>query len=291
MSKKVLITGSSAGFGQLTVNTLIKSGHQVAASMRDPNGRNKKVADELRSAGAKIVELDVTQESSVEKGCGQAVRELGGLDVVVNNAGVGILGLQESYTAEDWKKIFDVNVFGVQRVNRAVLPHLREQRSGLLVQISSILGRITLPFYGPYNATKWAVEAMAENYRWELSSFGVDSVIIEPGGFPTSFFNALLKPSDQSREASYGDIANMPQHAFEAFEGALKQNPEQNPQNVADAILKVIDTPAGQRPFRTIVDKMGMGDPIGGYNEQLEKITTGIFGAFGMDGVMKLQTK
>ena len=124
-----------------------------------------------------------------------AVDQAGGLDVVINNAGVGVLGLQEAFTIDDWQKLFDINVFGVQRVNRAVIPGMRARGSGLLIQVASILGRMTIPFYGPYNASKWALEALSENYRTELSGFGVDCCIVEPGGYPTNFMANLMTPS------------------------------------------------------------------------------------------------
>lgn len=229
MSKKILITGASGGFGKLTAKTLLEQGHTVAASMRNAEGRNKEHADELAAAGATIVEIDVTNTDSVNNGVQKTIDALGGLDVVINNAGVGVLGLQEQFTPEDWQRLFDINVFGVQRINRAALPHLRNQGSGLLVQVSSLLGRMTMPFYGPYNASKWAVEALAENYRSELSGLGIDSVIVEPGGFPTSFFSSLIEPSDRSQDASYGELVQAPKQFFDNFEGALASNPAQNP--------------------------------------------------------------
>lgn len=286
---KILITGANGGFGALTVHTLLKEGHQVVATMRNADSKNKAAAEEIKAAGAHVVELDVTDDASVKAGVGEAITLLDGLDVVVNNAGIGVLGIQEQFDIEDFKKLFEVNVFGVQRVNRAVLPHLRKQGSGLLIHISSLLGRIAFPFYGPYNASKWALEAIAENYRVELSGFGVDSCIVEPGGFPTSFFNSLMQPSDTSQNESYGDMVHAPKHAFESFEGALASNPAQDPQNVADAIASLITTPAGQRPARTVVDKMGMGDHIDPYNQQLAQIHEGLYGAFGMGDMLKLK--
>ncbi len=289
MPKKVLITGSGSGFGKLITFTLLKQGHQVIASMRGIDGKNKAAATELKAAGAHIVEIDVTNDASVNRGVESAIKTAGGLDVVINNAGIGVLGLQETFTPDDWKKVFDVNVFGVQRVNRAVLPHMRKMNSGLIIHISSLLGRMALPFYGPYNASKWALEALAENYRVELSGFGVDVCIIEPGGYPTTFIDNLVKPSDATRDSSYGDLAQAPMGLLTGFEKALAANKAQDPQNVANAVAAVIDTPAGQRSFRTIVDKMGMGDHIKGYNDQLEKITAGVYGAFGMGGMLKLK--
>ncbi|MCG8374637.1 MAG: SDR family oxidoreductase [Balneolales bacterium] len=291
MSSKVLITGASGGFGALTVKKLLENGHSVVATMRNTATKNKEISDELTSLGAHVVELDVTSDDSTNSGVAKAIELLGGLDVVINNAGVGVLGIQETFTIDDFKRLFEVNVFGVQRVNRAALPHLRAQGSGLVIHVSSLLGRMTLPFYGPYNASKWALEALAENYRIELSGFGVDSIIVEPGGYPTSFFNSLIFPSDSSRDEGYGEMVNAPKQLFDSFEGALANNPNQDPQHVADAITNLIETPAGQRPVRTVVDNMGMGVHIDPYNQQLDQIHQGIFGAFGMDGMLKLNVK
>lgn len=286
---KVIITGANGGFGALTVKTLLKEGHEVVATMRNPRSKNEAAAEELSALGANIVTLDVTDDRSVNDGIKKGIELLEGLDVVINNAGIGVLGIQEQFTIDDFKKLFDVNVFGVQRVNRAALPFLRKQESGLLIHISSLLGRITFPFYGPYNASKWAVEALAENYRIELSGFGVDSCLVEPGGYPTGFFDSLLKPSDRTQDGSYGDMVHAPKQAFENFEGALANNPAQNPQHVADAISNLISTPAGSRPARTVVDKMGMGDHIDPYNHQLAQIHEGLFNAFGMGDMLKLK--
>ena len=288
MSKNILITGASGGFGKLTTLALLKKGYTVVASMRGVAGKNREAAAALREAGALIVEIDVTSDESVSTGVAHAIELAGGIDVVVNNAGIGVLGLQESFTTEDFQKLFDVNLFGVQRVNRAILPQLRENNKGLLLHVSSLLGRISLPFYGPYNASKWALEALAENYRVELSTFGVDVALVEPGGYATNFFGNVLRPSDNHRNNGYGDLAQGPEQLFTSFEQALANNPAQNPQDVADAIIGLIETPAGERPFRTTVDKMGMGDAVASYNEHLEQVTTGIYSAFGMEGMLEL---
>ncbi|HRH84703.1 MAG TPA: SDR family NAD(P)-dependent oxidoreductase, partial [Bacteroidia bacterium] len=156
MTKKILITGASGGFGKLIVVALLEKGHSVAASMRDINGKNKSIADELSKAGAKIIEIDVTDDTSVNNGVQKAITDLNGLDVLINNAGIGVLGMQEFFTPNDFQKVFDINVFGVQRMNRAVVPYFREKKDGLIVYTSSLLGRIALPFYGTYQASKWA---------------------------------------------------------------------------------------------------------------------------------------
>ena len=236
-----------------------------------------------------MVEIDVTDDASVSRGVAFAVEQLGGLDALVNNAGVGVVGLQESYTADDYKQLFDVNVFGVQRMNRAVIPHFRAQRRGLLVHVSSLLGRITIPFYGPYNSTKWALEAMAENYRSELSSFGIESVIVEPGGYATSFIEHLMRPSDTARNVQYGAIAAAPDAALSSFESVLAQNPQQDPNEVAHAIAALVELPAGKRPFRTVVDRLGMGDSVARYNDHLHELTRGIYTSFGTAEMLQVK--
>lgn len=281
MTKKILITGASGGFGKLTVLTLLKKGHHVAASMRDINGKNENVAEELRNAGAKVIEIDVTNDSSVTNGVKTTISELDGLDVLINNAGVGVLGMQEFFTTGDFQKVFDINVFGVQRMNREVIPYFRKKQDGLIVYTSSLLGRIALPFYGTYQASKWALEALAENYRVELSGFGIENCIIEPGGYPTAFSDNLLKPTDLSRESDYGDFAKVPAAVLHNFEKVLKNNPQQDPQKVADAFASLIEKPKGDKPFRTTVDFIGMADYIQKYNDHLERIMTGLYTNFG----------
>jgi NAD(P)-dependent dehydrogenase (short-subunit alcohol dehydrogenase family) len=288
MKQKILITGASSGFGKLTVKTLLEKGHQVAAAMRDINGKNKSVSDELSLLGAKIIELDVTNDQSVANGVKNAIDKLGGLDVLFNNAGVGTIGMQEFFTTTDYEKLFNVNVFGVQRMNREVAPFFRKNKKGLIIYTSSLLGRIALPFYGPYQSSKWALEAMAENYRVELSSFGIENCIVEPGGYPTSFMDNLLKPSDTTEATSYGDFIKFPEQMFGNFELALKNNPQQNPQRVADAVANLIETPYGEKPFRTTVDFIGMAEHIQKYNEHLEQITTGLYTNFGMNRLLNV---
>lgn len=289
MTKKILLTGASGGFGKLTTLALLKNGHQVAASMRNIDGKNKKVADELRKAGASVIEIDVTDDSSVTKGVSKAISDLNGLDVLINNAGIGVLGMQEFYTTTDFQKLFEINVFGVQRMNRAVIPHFRKQQNGLIIYISSLLGRIAMPFYGPYQSSKWALEALAENYRVELSGFGIENCIVEPGGYPTTFVDNLLRPSDKSQEDSYGDFAKFPEQMLQNFENVLKNNPQQDPQKVADTILELIQKAKGEKPFRTAADFIGMGDLIQKYNEHLEQIMIGLYTNFGTQGLLQVK--
>jgi NAD(P)-dependent dehydrogenase (short-subunit alcohol dehydrogenase family) len=290
MSNKVLISGANGAFGKLTVKQLLDDGHEVVASIREPEGRNQNSANELEAVGAHIVEIDVSHENSVVEGTKSAIEKVGGIDVVINNAGIGAFGIQETFTAKDWQRLFDVNVFGVQRMNRAILPHMRGNKSGLLIHISSLIGRMVLPFWGVYSASKWALEALAETYRIELSRYGIDSCVIEPGPYPTAFFEGLMEPSDQRCTLGYGAFADEAKAFFTDLANALESNTEQNARHIAGAISKLIKTPAGQRKFRTVVDEMGMGGHIERYNNQHQQLTSEIFNAFGIEKMLKLQT-
>lgn len=288
MSKRILITGASGGFGFLACQTLIEKGHKVVGTMRSTADKNEQVAKDLQAIGVGLVEMDVTDEGSVNQGVKQAIEQLGGLDVLINNAGVGAMGLQEMFTPEDMQKVFDVNVFGVQRVMRAVLPTLRKQGNGTILQISSCIGRLSGPFYGTYSASKWALEAIAESYRNELAAFGIESCVIEPGGMPTAFLDGMLRPSDTERNQNYGEMAHVPEVALAGFEQALEANPRQRPEAVAQAIGDLLDKPHGQKPFRTVVDYMGMGEPVQAYNDLLHTITKQVYTAFGSGDMLSL---
>ncbi len=289
MGQNVIVTGAGGGFGKLIVQELLKKGFGVIGTLRDTQKRNQAAKSELEALGAKIVEMDVTSNASVENGIAKAVQTAGKVAAVINNAGVGVLGLQETFTPEDLQKLFDINVFGVHRVNRAIIPHFRSNGEGVLVHISSLLGRITVPFYGPYNASKWALEALSENYRTELSGYGIESCIVEPGGYPTTFIDNLVRPGDSARLQALGEAAKFPEEFLKGFEQGLANNPEQNPRNVAVAVADLLSKPRGERPFRTVVDKMGMGQPVEEYNSHLAKITEGIYSAFGIAHLLSVK--
>jgi NAD(P)-dependent dehydrogenase (short-subunit alcohol dehydrogenase family) len=212
----VLITGSSTGFGRLMATTLAQHHYEVFASMRDVEGRNRGNASELRkfaereNVSLRVIEMDVTDDSSVQKGVDQVIQHAGAIDVVINNAGVADWGLVEAFSVEQAKAIFETNFFGALRVNRAVLPHMRERRTGVIVHISSAAGRLVVPSMGIYAASKFALEAMAETLRYELSQLGIDSILIEPGPYPTAIFGKGHEPADQARATDYGPLADIP---------------------------------------------------------------------------------
>ena len=256
MAQTIVVTGSSSGFGRLTVETLLRQGYIVFAGMRAATGRNAKAAEELRGLAEHeqlplhIVEIDVSDESSVDQAIETVVGTTGRLDVVVNNAGVSYSGPLEAFTLEQVQQQFATNVFGAWLVNRAALPHMRRQGSGLLLQIGSIAGRIALPFLGLYGATKFALEELTESYRYELAPFGIDVAIIEPGTFPTPISVKRQLAADSERFALY-------QTALDAFDEKFyaenRSATPPNPQDVADAVARVIAQPAGERSLHNVV--------------------------------------
>jgi NADP-dependent 3-hydroxy acid dehydrogenase YdfG len=253
--QNVLITGTSTGFGNLTVLALASRGHRVFATMRDPEGKNREHAARLRAAkGVEVLALDVTSEPSVAAAVAAAQGSAGHLDAVVNNAGLATIGLAETITPAQLLRLFDTNVIGVQRVNRAVLPAMRARKSGLLVHVSSGLGRIVIPIVGLYGSTKFALEALSDAYRYELKGCGVDVAVVQPGAFPTELGSVDPDGADQERARDYGPMADALE-SFHKHAAAMKTNPDApNPQQVADAIVRLIETPAGQRPARVAVD-------------------------------------
>ena len=286
---KVLITGAAGGFGTKIIEALLKEGYSVTGALRDATGRNKAAAEALRQRGVFVVEIDVTNDDSVEAGVSMALAEMGGIDILINNAGIGTVGIQESFTAEDWKKVFDVNVFGVQRMTRAVLPFMKKQQQGLLLLISSLSARLAVPFPGPYCPSKWAAEALAESYRTEASNLGVESCIIEPGAFPTQFIGSLLQPSDGGRTADYGAIKDMPGAMLASIESVFDANPDQGLNMVSDAVIKLLKIPHGERPIRTEVDTMFMGELVAPLNQQLEAANNKMYEAFQMSHLTRVK--
>lgn len=289
MTQTVFITGSNSGFGYLIANTLADNGYSVIGSMRDPQGRNASVANELKAKNITIVELDVTDDDSVSRAVATATAAKGSIDVLINNAGVGTLGWAESFDIDDFKKVFDINVFGVQRLIRAVLPRMKSRGRGTLIQISSILGQVVLPFLGSYNATKHAIEGLAENYRVELAQFGIQSLIVQPGGFGTDFGANLLRSSDYEVTQSYGELAKAPELMWAGTEAGHDAEDAPSPQLVADAVSNLLATEPASRPFRTTVDGTGLNPAIEGINQATEQAMQSIYTAYGIDQMFKLQ--
>jgi len=263
MQQTIVITGASSGFGRLSANALAKAGHIVYASMRDTKGRNAaQVADVRKYAidskvDLRAIELDVGSQASADAAIAQIVAEQGRLDIVMHNAGHMSFGPAEAFTPEQLAELYDVNVLSTQRVNRAALPQLRKQGRGLLVWVSSSSSAGgTPPYLAPYFAAKAGMDAMAVVYARELSRWGIETSIIVPGAFTggTNHFAHSGTPADQTRVAEYetGPYAGFGDEIMKAFGAILP--PDADASSVAEAIVRVVDTPFGKRPFRVHID-------------------------------------
>lgn len=273
MSQKIiLVTGSSSGFGRMTAEALGRAGHTVYASMRDVAGRNADNAAALAAIAAiagsdlRPIELEVQSDQSVNAAVDQIIAESGRIDVVVHNAGHMMFGPAEAFTPEQFAQQYDVNVLGTQRVNRAVLPHMRARREGLLVWVSSSSSAGgTPPYLSPYFAAKAAMDSLAVQYSRELARWGIETSIIVPGAFTrgTNHFAHSGRPADEARLVEYeaGPYAGFGDLVQKAFAAIVPEDAD--PEPVADKIVDVVDTAFGQRPFRVHYDPTQDGADVG----------------------------
>jgi NAD(P)-dependent dehydrogenase (short-subunit alcohol dehydrogenase family) len=245
----VVVTGASSGFGRDTAERFASAGWRVFATVRDPRGRQAQAAAELERQDIQVVDLEVTDQASVDRAAAE-ILAAGPVDVLVNNAGAAYFGVVEAFTPETIQRQFDVNVFGPMRVSRAFLPGMRDRRHGLVVYVSSVVGRLTLPFGGVYSASKWALEALAETTSYELAPFGVEVAIVQPGAYGTNISNSRVGPDDAERLEAYGDVTPLAANLFGALTEAAA---DRDSREVADAIFALAELPTGSRPLRTLV--------------------------------------
>ncbi|MBW8684744.1 SDR family oxidoreductase [Chitinophaga rhizophila] len=282
MNKKiVLITGTNSGFGWLTAQSAAAAGHQVYATMRDTAGKNAERANAL-SAVNNITVLDValTNDESIKAAVETIIAKEGTIDVLVNNAGFTMNGVAESFTTADVQAIFDINVFASWRLIRAVLPTMRKHKDGLIINVTSGLGRVAFPFATIYSASKFGLEGLSEGLHYELKRLGIDVAIVQPGVFPTEAGNKTQPASDASIFGNYGVIADIPNKMVGAITQILQTN-NPDPQIVADAIVKLINAEKGKRPLRTVVDPT-TGQYITAINQSIEPQFAETLKLFGM---------
>jgi NAD(P)-dependent dehydrogenase (short-subunit alcohol dehydrogenase family) len=279
--RTAVVTGAGTGFGRLTALAFAADGWRVFGTLRDSATRNAEAAAGLRAGGVTVVELDVTDDASVEAAANAIQVDGAAVDVLVNNAGSGFFGIQEAFTPALAERQFATNVIGPLRVNRAFLPAMRERRSGLIVYVSSVVGRFALPYGGIYVSSKWALEAQAEVASYELAPFGIDVAIVQPGAYPTEIFGKTVVADDVARAeaygaaAKYGDIVNA---------GLAATAQGRDPADVAVAILKLANAPAGARPLRTTVPADPAANAI---NAAVEPVQRKVMEAFGLGDLLR----
>jgi NAD(P)-dependent dehydrogenase (short-subunit alcohol dehydrogenase family) len=292
MSKIIVISGTSSGFGALSARALADAGHSVYAGIRDSAGRNApQVAETERYAAQhavdlRTVELDVTAQDSVDAAVQTVLSEQGRLDVLIHNAGHMVTGPAEAFTVEQLAQVYDTNVLGTQRLNRAALPHLRMQRHGLVLWVGSTSTRGgTPPYLAPYFAAKAAMDALAVSYAAELARFGIETSIVVPGAFTsgTNHFTHSGSPADNDIVAQY-DVLYPGLIDQVAARLAELAPPAADASAVADAIVEIVDMPHGTRPFRRHIDPADDGAEV--VNAVADRIRAEFLTRVGLEDVL-----
>jgi NAD(P)-dependent dehydrogenase (short-subunit alcohol dehydrogenase family) len=253
--KNIIITGSSSGFGLKAAKDFADKGYKVFATMRNPEEKNAKVKAELEaySSHIKVVDMDVTNDKAVKEAMSNILSQAENIDILINNAGIMYIGITEAYSVEQARFQMETNYFGAIRTMQALLPSMRKAGSGLIINTSSLVGRMSPPFFGTYTATKHALEGYSQALRYEVSPFGVDIVMVEPGPFGTGLLASGQAPAHSDTLESYGELAGVPTAMGENFAQMLQSEDAPDPQWVVDAYLKLAEMPFGSRPTRTVV--------------------------------------
>jgi len=258
----ILISGASSGIGNLAAHRLADAGHTVYAGMRTIADRNKAAAEEAEAYAENLhaIELDVSSEASVAA----AVERIGPLDVLVHNAGHMVTGPSEAFTPEQFASLYDTNVLGAQRLNRAALPGMRARGDGLVVWVSSSSSRGgTPPYLGPYFAAKAAMDSLAVSYAGELARFGIETSIVVPGSFTrgTNHYAHSGRPADtavvEQYETRYAGLLDQIAVTMRELEPA-----DADVAQVADAIVDVVAAAKGTRPYRVHIDPTDDGAAV-----------------------------
>lgn len=237
MQKVALVTGSSSGIGFETSIALARAGYHTYASMRDTKKADRvlQIAKD-ENLSISVIPLDVDNEESVNTTVDRIVKERQRIDVLVNNAGYGIFGCLEDLSMDELRQQFETNFFAIARIIKKVAPIMRKQKSGHIVNVSSVAGRIGFPGTPAYISSKFALEGLSESLRYELAPFGINTIIIEPGVIKTNFFNAMKMPANQKPDSPYKDITDK-------VIGGIKMMAEMgtHPKEVADTIIRAIN--------------------------------------------------
>ena len=236
MEKVAIVTGSSSGIGFETALALARDGYYTYATMRDTKKGNK-ILEIAKKENLKIevLPLDVDKEDSIKSSINKIVADKKRIDVLVNNAGYGLFGSLEDISIADLKSQFETNFFGVVKTIQEVLPTMRKQRSGIIVNVSSVAGKIGFPVSPAYISSKFAIEGLSESIRYELEPFGIKTIIIEPGVIKTNFFTSLKK--SQKADSPYKDITE------KVLKGlTMMAEMGTHPQEVARTIVKAVNS-------------------------------------------------
>ena len=286
--KNIILTGTSSGFGLITAKKLAKKGHTIYATMRNIKTGNAEAAKALstwaeqENAKIHIIELDVTDDNSVNHAVDDIAARTGGkVDVLINNAGTGFIGINETLSVEQVNQIFQINVIAADRMIKAVLPFMHQQKRGLIVTISSVSARQHIPVMGVYSASKAAIDALSVSYYYELKSSGIDVVIIQPGAYQTTdIVTKQMKPANPELAGFYDkNIIAYEKSVFGYFEPTKSSR---DPAEVAEVISDIIDTPQGERNLWTLIGNGPLEKAINQINSDIKQLTDSILTARGV---------
>ena len=293
--QSILITGCSSGFGHMSAIALARAGHEVIATMRRMASTNSVAAAELSAVAEAeglsmmVAEIDVTDDTSVSTAVDAALGRFGHIDVVVNNAGIGIAGPSELQPLTSYTENIDTNLLGSLRVVQAVAPSMRARREGLIVQVSSALGRTLLPGAAGYCASKAAVEATFEIIAYEMAMFGIEVSIVQPSNYPTEFqsngrryFEEMLETVSATRP----ELLEVYAPLIAAIRAGLQASDE-DPMDVVNAIIGLIEAERGERPLRTVVSPNPQG--VEGLNAAAASLQSQLLQAMGLSEFVSLR--
>jgi NAD(P)-dependent dehydrogenase (short-subunit alcohol dehydrogenase family) len=253
MHKNILITGGAGRFGRAAAEKLSGAGHRVFVSMREPTGRNRERANALWAQGIDVVAIDVTDDASVERGVRDTLEKAGRIDVLVNNASVAAIGLCDAYSTDQARLLFETNVVGTFRSSKAVLPAMRRVGDGLIVNMGSILGRVSLPFMGLVGASKFAIEGLSDVLRYEAAPFGIDVVLMQPSVDPIAMYESSQIPTARAPVEPDDKTAQFADAIFDQVLDRFKMRDGPEPGDIAVSLLGLIEIAKGSRPDRIVV--------------------------------------
>ncbi|UJF18411.1 SDR family NAD(P)-dependent oxidoreductase [Vibrio sp. SS-MA-C1-2] len=277
----VIILGLNSGFSNSILNNLPADTKIVGTG----RGVNRYSHDE-RVIG--FLSMDITNDESVEDAMNNAISMLDDkVDAVINCIGMGTRGYSEKFTTDQMKKVFDINIFGTQRLFRAILPQMKKQRFGSIITVTALLGRFCVPFLGPYTSSKWALEGLLESYRHELKKMGIGVFVVEPGAQSTNFgVNAMLPDAEEATNRHYDEYDSLEVEFFKTLSSVMKEHTEQDPAQVGKAIADVALNPL-DAPFRVEVDTTVIGEEIKKLNASYEASMDKIFEGYQIKSLLK----
>lgn len=251
----VIITGTSSGFGKQAAKDFATKGAKVFATMRNTSTKNASNKAELEaySSNILVVEMDVTDDNSVKEAINGILAKEEKVDILINNAGIMYIGVTETHSVAQAHEQMNTNYYGAIRVMQAVLPNMRKAGKGLIINTTSVVGRVVFPFGGTYNASKFALEAYSQCLKYEVASKGVEVVLVEPGPFGTGLIAAGKEEARTEILAENQDLAEMRANMMNGFDQFLSGEEAPKLQDVVDAYIKLAEMEHGTRPTRTVV--------------------------------------